>query len=471
MEIDAEDRHLNLFQFFGGDYANENNTTRTLMIALTRSQWSPIILRGFFDAVLGKLRNMGCEVLRNIPCETLVAAREIFGAWPASLRVRMQQGAASADFIPGDTKLDSALLLEIAPESEKEAVEADDGQPAADDAVKPGGITDACLIATSRDDKTMAIVIESKLYGRAGEDQMGKYEAAIKERCRHGNAPIRMELKWEDIYSLLGHLPEEASFDPILRDFARYLNERPWLVGFTGFGSEDFADRRRLDTQLYRLCQRIARDGAGDYRFEAEVVRVRLGCDYNLCLNVAEGKPKMQGNLGILASPELATVSSKLALGWRTYEQTTYVLDNKKCEDAAVLECISALGGTGVATIDLYFGCQILGTDVPEFARRRYPVTDWKEACALAMRYHRKKSFAEVVDEILGCPGVEEWQPGLSKLRATERRNLVKACLVVLITRDQLEAAGLTAQRQRSMFQGDLKLLADLLTHLSSKPA
>jgi hypothetical protein len=450
MEIRIEDNRVHLFRFFGGDYANENNTTRSLMVALTRSQWSPVILRGFFDILVKKLRDG--------PGETAGTAREILGVWPASLQVRMQQGVAGTDFLPAEMEIDSAILLQIEPDSENEAIDASTKQ------AEPSGIIDACLIVTSPEDKTVAIVIESKLYGQAGEDQMCRYAAAIRPPA------IRLQLTWEEIYSLLEHLPKEADFDSILRDYRDYLNERPGLVGFTGFRPEDFTDARRLDTQLYRLNQKISRQGVPGRIFRRDVARVRGGCDYGLYLDA----PEAQGNLGI-ASFEPASVSCKLAVGWADYGQTTRALANS--EDADVQECLSALANEGTLTIDLYFCC-VVNRTVHGFAYRRFPaegntvIGSWRSACSLAREYHRKTEATDaVLDEILGRDGVEGVEPGLATLRSMQRREMVKGCFAIVVKRHERELVRLNARQQFEKFQGDLKLLADLLAPLSSRPA
>jgi hypothetical protein len=56
MHLSLNHQNLNIFNHFGDSAQNENNTTRAFLIAATRSAWSPILLRGFFDLVAARIR-------------------------------------------------------------------------------------------------------------------------------------------------------------------------------------------------------------------------------------------------------------------------------------------------------------------------------------------------------------------------------------------------------------------------------
>src|SRR5438552_17203764 len=77
-------RNLNLFHHFGDSAENENNTTRAFLIAASRSPWSPVLLRGFMDAVAARIRT-------SASCETTRQIERFLCAWPDTVEFSLER--------------------------------------------------------------------------------------------------------------------------------------------------------------------------------------------------------------------------------------------------------------------------------------------------------------------------------------------------------------------------------------------
>jgi hypothetical protein len=224
------DRRLNVFEHFGGDWANENNTTRALLMALSRSPWSPTLLRVLMDLirekVAGRLVAGGQPLADEQQCVVLGACNELLSRWPDEVDFRMQVGAASDEFKLPDGG--TGVLIEIIPCMGTDVSYPPNTTSGATDSKKAAGIVDAWIQADFGEDRSLTMVIESKLYGKAGRDQIAKYLAGMG-----ADKTTEVQVTWEDVYGLLNALPDAALADPIIADFRDFMARDPKLVGFT----------------------------------------------------------------------------------------------------------------------------------------------------------------------------------------------------------------------------------------------
>lgn len=92
MDISLNHQNLNVFNHFGDSAQNENNTTRAFLIAATRSPWSPMLLRGFFDLVASRVKERSPE--------QAVLIGSFSQAWPDEIEISMERDIRAETF-PG----------------------------------------------------------------------------------------------------------------------------------------------------------------------------------------------------------------------------------------------------------------------------------------------------------------------------------------------------------------------------------
>lgn len=388
MNIILASDKLNLFQPFGGDWANENNFTRALLIAFSKSPWSPVLLRGFLDLLADRMAEA------RVPPDDVT---NLFARWPESVELKMQQGVATTAFLADGVT--DGVLLALNPEPGSEEPKGNIG------AQQGAGIADAVIVVRGSapdPERTIAIVVESKLYGAAGADQLQQYHRAMGEKL-----PGRVrfvEMLWDEVYSLTEHLPSEAEFDPVLRDFKGFVSSRPHLVRFTGFQSADLKDPYRLDVRMRRFCDRMIAErtlGSQGLAVQGEPQRKKLGCDYDLSL---EGQDTLIGNLGI-GCWDGSTLSLKMVIGARTYWHTDRLL-GRSWKSTAVAGALSELRGVGrvsvSASVRLYFGrfdvewltvCEVR----PDQGRE---VEVWHTAIDIVREFHCKVATDERLERL-----------------------------------------------------------------------
>jgi hypothetical protein len=172
MEIRRSHKNLSLFQHFGAGVENENNTTRAFLIAVSRSPWSPVLLRGFFDVIAAKTEPAS---------DFFTKTGRLLTAWPSSIEMSLERNITAETF-PGEG-VKHAVLVDLTPVSGAVA-----GSSLAHIRDDPPRRVDATIVLRAGDDTladqegALAIVIESKLYGNAGEQQMEDYKKLSKRK-------------------------------------------------------------------------------------------------------------------------------------------------------------------------------------------------------------------------------------------------------------------------------------------------
>jgi hypothetical protein len=381
MRIQLDHPNLSLFRAFGGGWDSENNFTRALLIALTRSPWSPVLLRGFFDLLSEKLQ----DVPNAAPCLPYLSS------WPTSIEVSMQQGTAGEAFLPNDGS--GAVLVDLIPDPGARPC----GGDVREEAGESRGIVDAMITvrgSDGTDERSISVVIESKLYGGVEERQRALYRSAIEKRL--GRRPAEVAVSWDEVYRLTEHLPSEADADPVVSDFKTFIASRPHLLGFTGFSSNDFRTPGVLDGRLLRLCERVA----GSDPFVGQVQRKYRGFDYDLPV---KGQAALQGNVGV-ACWDSTTVSCKLVIGAGNQWQTTMLF--KRSESVNVGVALQQLAATGrlrlMVQVRLYFhrfDVEWIDVATPAVAHGEEGVR-WAEAVGLARSFHQKRASDDVLDAL-----------------------------------------------------------------------
>jgi hypothetical protein len=457
MEINLDHRNLNLFHHFGDSAENENNTTRAFLIAATRSPWSPMLFRSFLDLLAEQMRANSPELLTDFD--------KFFRSWPETPQVSLERDI-SADKFPGDD-VAIAILVALTPVSEGSGQVVDLKFP------KPTGRVDATLIARQTDGDTLdgqskgsalAIVIESKLYGPAGIEQLGRYKSRLEEKSIR---TVLVEIRWEDIYKLCESLPQAAEHDPVLSDFKEFLARDARLVGFTGFRQEDFVrGPQLLDSKLQRLCDRIAGKGDDPVLGGGKTERKRGGLDYDLTLTQ---QASLVGNIG-LASWDQDALHAKLVIGWRSRWHTDRVLNSTWNADG-VPDLIRQIG-RGTALL-------IAAHVRPYFNRFEYdPAASWstaigpadaarvwQDAVEFARSFHAKCLDGEKVAVLSKSPSTITNESAITRAVA-ERVN----CFVPLVLVASWQPTHLTKMKpdeQLRIIRGKLREMANLLTRLS----
>lgn len=452
MEIRLGHANLNLFKSFGGPCDNENNFTRAFLVALTRSPWSPVLLRAFFDVLAEKLSGLA-DAQRCVP---------FLSSWPSFVEVTMQQGTAGESFLADGVS--AALLVNLTPDPRLGSYEELRDEP---QEVVARGIVDA--IVTVRGgigtDGGMSVIIESKLYGAVGEQQRAIYRDAIRHRL--GFAPCEVAVSWDEVYKLTEHLPSEADSDPILADFKSFISSRPHLVGFTGFADADFANLASLDARLKRLCDRLAETEP----FAGQVERKRGGLDYDLEL---VNQASLIGNVGV-ACWDSPTLSSKLVIGARSKWQTAQLLG--RYSKGEVVDALRRAGETGRLRLGVHVRLYFNRFDAPQFevtvpdqpVRAEEAGERWDEINTLARTFHDQVASDGILDQLgrrLGTHGANE----IARARALppDKRPKCFSLVVILLQVPGHDLTAKPAAAQASSIQEDLLLLAAILKNLST---
>lgn len=309
MNFERHHRNLNLFWHFGDSAQNENNTTRAFLIAASRSPWSSILLRGFSDLACCRASDAKPAFGRSIT--------RLLTQWPESIELSLERDITPESF-PG-AGVRHAILVELTPQSGASQ------EPAPTEDLDVRGRVDATIVLRGADGNGLGLIVESKLYHRAGRNQLERYRRGLETK---GISTVLISVSWEEVYTLANSLPEEASYDPIMSDFKSFLERDSRLTGFTGFRIEDFSLQNDLmDEKLGRCCNKLLASPVWDARFtNATLERKRGGLDYDVLL---ANQSVLIGNLGV-ATWENDALYLKLVVGWRRHWQTAQLLDSAR---------------------------------------------------------------------------------------------------------------------------------------------
>ena len=449
MEIKLDHRNLNLFHHFGDSAENENNTTRAFLIAITRSPWSPVLLRGFLDLL--------AERISSTPDGRSSDFEAFFRSWPETLEVSLERDISAGNF-PGE-KVASAILVALTPLSE--GVSQIEGAPHPN----PTGRVDATLIARSAERDALAIVVESKLYGQAGPDQLNRYRTKLQNKLIK---TVLVEISWEEVYRLCEHLPQEAEHDPVLSDFKKFLARDARLVGFTGFRQEDFGgDPQLLDNKLQRLCERIAGTSEADSLSGVMPERKLRGLDYDLALN---HQSSLVGNIG-LASWGGDALHAKLVIGRRSRWHTDKVL-NSTWNAEGVADLIQQVGRCVTIGIEAQvrpffnrFDYNVAAQWSTEITPSGDAVPAWNDAVEFARSFHANPLDKEKVALLRSPPSTITDEPTIERALAAGVN-----CFVPFVLTASLQPAyiaSMTPQNQLRTIRSKLVEMVNLLTRLS----
>jgi hypothetical protein len=339
------------------------------------------------------------------------------------------------------------------------------------------GRVDATIVLRADDEAladrpgALAIVIESKLYGPAGEQQLEDYRKALE--AKHIEVR-RISVAWQEIYDLTRALPNEAEHDPIISDFKEFLSRDSRLTGFTGFKEGDFSpENYRLDDKLSRFCSQVLEFLKDDpcFRNASNPERKRGGLDYDFLL---AKQNQLVGNLGIAAWNSKA-LSAKLVIGWRGRWQTDLLLPNvlnmHPSERADVDAIIDTLSKTGNVKIDAVLR--------PFFHRFDYDVTAkylptnstdckiaWDEIVRFSQEFHGKP-LTKKSRSILASTSEVYDEERLDRALEQNVNCFVAPGIIVEWTHDAL---GKTPKRQIQIVSDTVRNLARLLYRFSSLP-
>jgi len=372
-----------------------------------------MLLRGFLDLVALRVREKMPD-----PAAILGAFSQ---SWPDQIEISMERNISVGTF-PGDG-VQRAILVEltpvgIAPDPPQQQVDARDA----------AGRVDATIVVRQSQSDVLAIVIESKLYGRAGHEQLMRYKQALERKI----PTVHVEVTWEDIYALADSLPEAAEHDPIIGDFKSFLARDPRLVGFTAFRDGDFTGPGYLlDLRLQKLCETLVGRNADPLLRAERVERKRGGLDYDILL--AE-QSRLIGNIG-LACWEQDALYAKLVIGSRSRWETNRAIDSSVAADY-----LSALIRRLASRADLRIGATVR----PFFNKFQYPYSAqwrkviqkgedpsdaWRSMIEFARDYHARPLDQESLLRLQREPVATSDQESLNK--ALEQNDRVK-CFVLL---------------------------------------
>ena len=376
MNFEFNHRNLNLFWHFGDSAANENNTTRAFLIAASRSPWSSILLRGFSDLAFAQACGLNPDFGKSI--------EGFLREWPETVEFSLERDI-SAESFPGPG-VQFAIIIELTPQS----VSAEEETPLEE--LEPRGRVDATIVIRNAEGNGLGFIVESKLYHRAGRDQLARYKKNLELK---GISTVLIAISWEQVYAIARSLPAEASHDPVMSDFRSFLERDARLTGFTGFRTEDFSpENDTLDEKLQRFCNKLLASSTWDSRFtNATLERKRGGLDYDLLL---ANQSMLIGNLGV-ATWEGDALYAKLVVGWRSRWQTDRLLSSGR-------ESSRAQGL--IASIADRCRLELQASLRPFFSRFEYPtaarwssgtisaghaVQAWSDALSFAERFHGKQ--------------------------------------------------------------------------------
>lgn len=449
MDISLNHQNLNVFNHFGDSAQNENNTTRAFLIAATRSPWSPMLLRGFFDLVASRVKERSPE--------QAVLIGSFSQAWPDEIEISMERDIRAETF-PG-VGVDRAVLVELTPAG----IVAD--LPSQLMEIGETGRVDATIVVRQSDSDGLALVIESKLYGRAGHEQLMKYKQALESR---NIKTLLVDVAWEEIYTLADSLPEAAEHDAILSDFKSYLARDPRLAGFTGFRQGDFGGPAYvLDARLQKLCETLAGQSTDSALRGAKVERKRGGLDYDILL---ADQSRLVGNIG-LACWEQDALYAKLVIGWRSRWETNRTIESSSAAERVnlLLQRLCARADVTIdATVRPFFNrfqytgaarwCRVV-------KRNESPLDVWPGLIEFARSYHAKPLNRESLARLQRPPVSVIDQGALNKALDQQVNCFVPLGLVIAWQPEDL--ARLKTDELTKVVRETLADLADLLMVLS----
>jgi hypothetical protein len=457
IEIERTHDNLNIFRHFSGDHGRENNVTRALLIALTRSPYSLVLLIGFLGLLADKCRAGDPDVVEKL--------RDFLGV-PDRVEVSMQQGVANVNFLSDAAT--EGVLVEIAPgERGMQPTEGTSSVPAEE---KVSGIVDG-IILLEKADRVLALVIESKLYGLAGDEQIRCYKEAMAKRL--GRSPQHVQISWDEVAALTEALPEAAQWDPIVSDFLSLLREYPHLVSYPRISESDFRQPATLDMRLRRLCERLGNEEIDGMRLSGFPERKKGGLDYDLKIAEPQG---LKGNLGV-ACWEEGKIASKLVVGSRTYWETSSILE--RAVPSGVEMCLAKLSRSGRFHIDVHVRVFFHKFDQPWCTLPRSGpdrgdvLRSWPEAVELAKLFHRRVAddplLAVLARHLPDSPDSQEVKV-IERLRGVpeQQRPKLFSAFTFYLERNKDELVRADAEEQLRLFREDLQMLARLLNALSS---
>ncbi len=376
MNFEFNHRNLNLFWHFGDSAENENNTTRAFLIAASRSPWSSVLLRGFSDLAFDHVCRINPQFGKSV--------EGFLREWPETVEFSLERDITAESF-PGPG-VRFAIIVELTPQSGSAQEETPPEE------LEPRGRVDATIVIRNAEGDGLGFIVESKLYHRAGRDQLARYRKNLESK---GISTVLVALSWEQVYVITRSLPAEATHDPVMSDFQSFLERDARLTGFTGFRIEDFSpENYTLDEKLQRYCNKLLASPSWDSRFtNATLERKRGGLDYDVLL---ANQSMLIGNLGV-ATWEGDALYAKLVVGWRSRWQTDSLLSSGR-ESERVQGMIASIAGK--------YKLELQASLRPFFSRFEYQTAArwssrtisashaakaWSDALSFAERFHGKQ--------------------------------------------------------------------------------
>lgn len=452
MELSLDHPNLNLFRHFGDSAENENNTTRAFLIAATRSPWSWILLRGFFDLLVSRTREKNSEG----PSST-----RFFQSWPDQIEFSLERDI-SAETFPG-MGVRNAILVELTPAGQAPEPE----QP--EERKNDRGRVDATIVIRQPDGDGLAVVIESKLYGRAGHEQLLRYTAALEKR---GILTTMVDVTWEEVYALANALPNEAEHDSVINDFKSFLARDPRLAGFTGFQQSDFSGPPdALDARLHKFVETLIGREDEPILSAATVERKRGGLDYDILL---PRQSRLVGNIG-LACWEKKAISAKLVIGWRSRWETDRVVSSAYNSEAihGILKQLGSRGRVSVEAIVRPFFSRFQYPSAASLSHEMQmdsdPVNAWSEAVEFARAFHGKPLDNDFAAQLERRSARVLDQEALNRALVDREKVNCFVPLVVLVTWDPQEVVRIKQEDFTKIVRSTLVNLAQMLAALSGE--
>ena len=441
MHLSLIHQNLNIFHHFGDSAQNENNTTRAFLIAATRSPWSPMLLRGFFDLVAARIRERLPDQAAVLGCFSQ--------SWPDQVEISMERDIKAESF-PG-VGVERAIIVELTP------LAAALDLPQQTTEVGDSGRVDATIVIRQSESDGLALIIESKLHGRAGHEQLLRYRQALENRQIK---TVLVDVAWEEVYALADDLPEAAEHDPIIGDFKSFLARDPRLAGFTGFQKGDFTGPAYvLDGRLQKLSESLAGQSLDPVLRSAQVERKRGGLDYDMLLSE---QSRLVGNIG-LACWEQKGLYAKLVIGWRSRWETDRVIKFGAASEL-VNGLIRRLVGHANLTINASVRPFFNKFQYPEAAqwskvikRNDDPLDAWATAIEFARSYHAKSLDPESLGRLQRIPVTVLDQESLNK--ALEKQ---VNCFVPLVFAMAWEPEYITRMKSEELMKTVRAALVDL---------
>lgn len=468
MRIRIDDDRLNVFSHFKGSPHIENNTTRALMTAFSRTPAGMLFLRDFIDRII---RDVSSKTSDGEVAGMLARMRR-----PQTATLRMQQ---AIDSLGANEEL-GGVVVEIAPAKYHEEPSHPD-----EDETAPGGIADGCIVLEvdtpeefDSDSGHVILLLESKLYARAGSKQIEQYAA----RFRRENKPCdRAHIEWRDLYEIAEGIAHSWPGDPVLEDFVAFLRRRPYLVPFAGVHASDRYDVFSIKSRLLQLCERISElSGAAPgapFKVLGHIPK-RGAVDADIDLRIGPSDERfMQGNLGV-AYWGGNVVYTKLVVGAGRRSELDRARRNINRADVA--EALNQ-----ITAFDNAEACVGLRLRFNRFEEERVELpsivlagsareSGWRSIGSHIETFHAREIDGTAVDEIREHLQIEErsgsqgWEAFIDARHREGKKGKVFAELLVTIGNDLDAFATLKPDGQVEQVEGQLAALADLLYEISA---